>query len=97
MSEALPLAVDQGTSSTKCLAVDERARVVARSIAGLGQYAPAGVGRARCRRNLDERSTGRCSGARAVGGQWRIYVGRIGAVRSRGGAVCAGGESGRAS
>jgi glycerol kinase len=40
MSSPLILAIDQGTSSTKCLLVDEAARIVAQGQAGLGQRMP---------------------------------------------------------
>ena len=40
MSSPLILAIDQGTSSTKCLLVDERGGVAARGQAGLGQSTP---------------------------------------------------------
>src|SRR5438876_6555729 len=40
MASPLILAIDQGTSSTKCLLVDEAARIVAQGQAGLGQRMP---------------------------------------------------------
>ena len=40
MASPLILAIDQGTSSTKCLLVDETGRVVAQGQAGLGQSTP---------------------------------------------------------
>ena len=40
MSSPLILAIDQGTSSTKCLLVDGAARIVAQGQVGLGQQTP---------------------------------------------------------
>ena len=48
MSDALVLAIDNGTSSTKCLVVDDRGRAVARGLHGADEdriVAFNGIGR----------------------------------------------------